>query len=268
MFFGTAVDAVGLRKQSPRVAMARVVPKPQQTMYVDAVSDNDQSPDDTDIQVVAYSTPLNNLAPRQLIAFLATAGMVVIGAYLFWPSGSDDRGNVTAVQPGAEAAATDATVPTALETTTSSTTSPPTTIESTTTSLVGTQEDPSNENSPERFCSWLIPNLVGKTLHEVTMGGCPNQYVFGLGPMVTFEFYTVSEPCTTDPALFDRIASQSPSPGTPFGGGTVRINLSIYRNCDAPTTSTMVPPPPPVPTGPTTPPITDPPPTAPDSTTA
>lgn len=210
--------------------------------------------DDAEVEVVELSTGESNSPIRQAIAIFVTVLVVATGAYALW-SGSDEQRNVSAFAPDTESPATDSAVPSTVESTTSSTTTS-TTISSTTTVVPqGGEGDPSA--TAEDPCNWMLPNLVGRTLYET--GGplhpCLNAFVMGLGPAVIFEIQTVGEICTDNPGLYDRIESQSPAPGTPFGGGTVMISVSYYRNCSA--TTTMLPPPPPgyvpPPTGPPAP---------------
>lgn len=214
--------------------------------------------DDTNVQVVDASGGNRHVGMRHVLAILMTAVLVAGGTYWLWSSDADGTRTVLVAEPVTETDdAASTTTETTLDITTSSTdpatTMPPSSTSDTTEPGGGYTNDPSEENNPE-YCSWKVPNLVGRTFRETAglFTGCLSAHAFGSGPQVGFEFHTAAELCTTDPALYDVIAAQTPSPGTPFGGGIVRFDLTYYRDCSI--TTTTIP-------GPliTPPPVTDPP---------
>lgn len=204
--------------------------------------------DDNEVEVVEPASGGRSFPLPQVIAIVVTVLVVATGAYALW-TGSDQKQNVSAFAPDSEPPTTDSAAASTVATTTSSSTT--TTNISTSTTLTVEQGDGGSDADEALGCSWQVPNLVGKTIWNAIE---PFHNCLVQSSAFRFEIYTTSEPCTTDPALYDRIGSQSPSPGTPFGDGVLRIDVSFYRNCStAPPPFVTSPPPDPTTTDSTEP---------------
>jgi hypothetical protein len=126
-----------------------------------------------------------------------------------------------------------------------------------------------NGSQPRDPVAMVVPTLQGKTWQEYLVQDSFTFYWYNLctGRNIHFEVYTDAETCTSNPALYDRMYSQKPAPGTPFSPvGAIVVHVSFYRDCSHPTTT--YPPPVPTPPPPPQPSTTTAPPPSPSTTTA